>query len=175
MQRKKELLELSTSIKRNILLPTVSALPETIPTGEICILESNNRGEEVEVVDHHQNTVELPIKSVALNCEFAVSNSSCTASTIPINIMASTVINEKCSAAFEAPSTTVNVSVYADLRCQHNAHASVQSVVRQPAILLVHGFLLIRRFSTRLFSTRSFSTRFLLVSTRNSTRSKVSS
>lgn len=78
----------------------------------------------------------VPIKCIAVNCEFAVSNSSSAISTIPTNIMANTCSSEKCSANFGAPSTTVNASVYAKLQRQHDAHASAQIVVRQPAILL---------------------------------------
>lgn len=78
----------------------------------------------------------VPIKCIAVNCEFAVSNSSSAISTIPTNIMANTCVSEKCSATFGAPSTTVNALVYAKLQRQRDAHASAQIVVRQPAILL---------------------------------------
>ena len=90
----------------------------------------------------------VPIKSVALNCEFAVSNSSSTASTI--TIMANTISNEKCSATFNAPSTTVNASVFAKLRCQHDAHASVQNVIRQSEILLCSSDVCLSQKSFRL-------------------------
>lgn len=60
MQCVKELRALSSSIKRHISAPTVSALTETIPIAEICILESSNREEEVEVLDIRQNGIEPP-------------------------------------------------------------------------------------------------------------------
>lgn len=68
MQCVKELRALSSSIKRHISAPIVSALPETIPIAEICILESSNREEEVEVLNIRQNGIEPldPVTSSAI-------------------------------------------------------------------------------------------------------------